>query len=52
VARALKTPELRERMLRDGMEPVGSTPEAFTAFIRSERLKWSRVVKDLGLRVE
>jgi len=52
VAKALKTPELRERMLRDGMEPVGSTPEAFAAFIRSERVKWSRVVKDLGLRVD
>ncbi len=52
VAKALKTPELRERMLRDGMEPVGSTPEAFVAFIRSERVKWSRVVKDLGLRVD
>jgi len=52
VAKALKTPELRERMLRDGMEPVGSTPEAFATFIRSERVKWSRVVKDLGLRVD
>ena len=52
VAKALKQPELRERMLRDGMEPVGSTPEAFAAFIRGERVKWSKVVKDLGLRVD
>ena len=52
VAKALRHPELRERMLRDGMEPVGSAPEAFAAFIRGERAKWSKVVKDLGLRVD
>ncbi|MBC7780172.1 MAG: tripartite tricarboxylate transporter substrate binding protein [Proteobacteria bacterium] len=51
-AKALKMPDLRERMLRDGMEPVGSTPEAFAEFIRNERVKWSKVVRELGLRVE
>ena len=52
VARALKAPEMRERMLRDGMEPVASSPEEFAAFIRSERVKWSKVVRELRLKID
>jgi tripartite-type tricarboxylate transporter receptor subunit TctC len=52
VARALNAPDMRERMLRDGMEPVASTPEAFAAFIRSERVKWAKVVRELGLKID
>jgi tripartite-type tricarboxylate transporter receptor subunit TctC len=42
--RAIRTPELAERLKRDGVEPVGSTPEAFAALIGREIVQW----RDLG----
>ena len=38
--RAVRTPELAERLKRDGVEPVGSTPEAFAALIAREIVQW------------
>ena len=42
--RAVRTPELAERLERDGVEPVGGTPEAFGALIAKEIAQW----RDLG----
>ncbi len=52
VAKVLKVPELRDRLLRDGIEPVGSTPEQYAEHIKKEMIKWSKVVKDSGARVD
>lgn len=52
VVQALQTPEVRERLTGDGAEPVGSTPEAFAAFIRAEIAKWGKVIKAAKLKVE
>jgi tripartite-type tricarboxylate transporter receptor subunit TctC len=49
VARGLAQPDVRERLAGLGADPVGSTPEEFTAWIRSELEKWTRVVKGAGL---
>jgi tripartite-type tricarboxylate transporter receptor subunit TctC len=49
-ANAWRAPALRDRLTRLGWEPVGSTPEAFDAFIRMERRKWADVVKQIGFR--
>ena len=45
-------PELRERYENFGMDIAGGTPEAFGAFLKSEREKWARVVKMSGAKVE
>jgi tripartite-type tricarboxylate transporter receptor subunit TctC len=45
-------PELRERMLSDGAEPIGSTPAAFQKHLASEMAKWRRVVKSAGVKAE
>ena len=50
IAAILKQPEIRDRITVDGAEPVGSTPEAFTAFLKKEMLKWGKVVKESGAR--
>lgn len=48
--RALKEPEVRNRLVADGSDPVGSTPEEFAAYLRSETVKWAKVVKDVGIQ--
>jgi tripartite-type tricarboxylate transporter receptor subunit TctC len=52
VAKAVHAPELTERLAQLGMEPVGSTPEAYGALIQSEIEKWTRVVKTAGIKLE
>lgn len=48
--RALQTRDLRERYIELGVEPVGSTPTQFAAYIQSEIVKWGRVVQSTGLK--
>ena len=38
-------PDFQERLARDGIEPVGGTPEAFAAQIKSDLARWAQVVK-------
>lgn len=52
VARALGTPEIREKLLTLGAEGVGNTPEAFGQFIRAEAAKWAMVVKVSGAKID
>ena len=52
VVRAVKSPELNERMTSLGMEPVGSSPEEYDALIRTEIDKWAGVVKKAGIKIE
>ena len=52
IARALRLPDVRERLLVQGMEPTSSTPEEFSAYIRSEMTKWAKVVKASGAKAE
>jgi tripartite-type tricarboxylate transporter receptor subunit TctC len=43
--RALHADEMKEKLSADGATPVGSTPEEFSALIRSELEKWTRVAR-------
>ncbi len=52
IAKVLKVPDIRERLLRDGIEPIGSTPEQFMEHTKKEAVKWGKVVKDSGARVD
>ena len=47
---ALATPEVRQRMLSQGFEVVGSTPEQFGAYLKSEITKWTKVINDSGAK--
>jgi tripartite-type tricarboxylate transporter receptor subunit TctC len=52
IAKVLKVPGIRDRLLRDGIEPVGSTPEQFLQHTRNEAAKWGKVVRDARVKVE
>lgn len=52
LARAARSPEARERLASLGLTAVGSTPEAFGAFLRGETAKYARVVRDAGIRID
>jgi tripartite-type tricarboxylate transporter receptor subunit TctC len=51
LAKALKDPQLRERMLAVGAEAVGSTPPEFTAFLNTQTGMWSKVLKESGAKL-
>lgn len=52
VQKALARSDVRETLARSGSEPSGIGPTEFTGFIRSEIAKYSKVIKDAGIKVE
>jgi tripartite-type tricarboxylate transporter receptor subunit TctC len=51
-ARAVQAPEVKERMLRFGGAPVGSTPVEFAEFLRAERSKWGKLIREAKLQLD
>ena len=51
VVRVLHMPDVKEKLLNSGTEPVGSSPEELAALIKSEMAKWGKVIKDAGITV-
>ena len=51
-ARALATPDLKERFAKMGSTAASSTPEEFDAFIRRDYERWARVIKSAGIKAE
>ena len=49
IAQIAKSPDVRERMLRDGAEPIGSSPADYARYFSSERDKWLKVTRETGL---
>jgi tripartite-type tricarboxylate transporter receptor subunit TctC len=52
LVRILNSPEVRERILADGSEPVGSAPEDFRRFMLADLAKWAKVVKESGAKLD
>jgi tripartite-type tricarboxylate transporter receptor subunit TctC len=50
--RAVQDPLVRQRIVSDGGEPVGNTPEDFAAIIRADFRKWGDVIRKAGIRVD
>lgn len=51
-ARVLNRPDIRERFLNGGVEPVGGSPEQLTAKMKYDIAKLGKMIKDLGLRAQ
>ena len=52
ILKVLRLPDVRDSLMAQGTEPVGSSPEEFSAFMKSEAAKWARVIKEANIRAE
>jgi tripartite-type tricarboxylate transporter receptor subunit TctC len=52
VIAAVESAEVRDRLAAAGAEPRSSTPEEFRAFINEEIVRWARVIKDAGIKLD
>jgi tripartite-type tricarboxylate transporter receptor subunit TctC len=52
IVKIMRVAEVRDRFAADGFDPVGSTPEEFSQFIRDEIPKWAKLVKSANIRAE
>ena len=52
IVRIIALPDVKERLISQGAEPVGDTPEEFAQFIKAEAAKWGKVIKSLNLKIE
>ncbi|MGH8621574.1 MAG: Bug family tripartite tricarboxylate transporter substrate binding protein, partial [Burkholderiales bacterium] len=50
--RVMQTPEIQKRLTSEGAKFTRTTPDEFTAFVKSEIAKWAKVVKEAGIRVD
>lgn len=51
-AAVLRSTEVRERFSAAGLEPMPSTPEELTAFMKSETVKWAKVIHESGAKID
>lgn len=49
---ALGAADVRKRLIDLGAEPLGSTPQEFTAYVQSELQRWGKLAREAGMRVE
>jgi tripartite-type tricarboxylate transporter receptor subunit TctC len=52
IVKVLKTPDVREKLIAAGSDPVGSTPEEFSAYVKSELARWGKVIRENNIRSE
>lgn len=50
MVQALKTPELRDRLLSMGDDPVGGSPEALAALVQADLAKWPVIMREAGVK--
>ena len=52
IHKALASADLKQRLANSGVEPLVSTPEHFAEFIKSEIVRYAKVIKDAGIKIE
>jgi tripartite-type tricarboxylate transporter receptor subunit TctC len=52
ITRIVNSPEMRDNLGKQGADVRTNTPEEFAAFIRGEKMKWAKVVKDANVKID
>jgi tripartite-type tricarboxylate transporter receptor subunit TctC len=52
ITAVLRLPEIRERFAAAALEPLPSTPDYMAQLMRTEAIKWAKVIKDSGAKVD
>ncbi len=52
IVKGVNSPDIKSFFANMGVEPAGTSPQEFAAFIKSELVKWAKVVKDSGARAD
>jgi tripartite-type tricarboxylate transporter receptor subunit TctC len=52
IHKALASPDLKERLAAGGIEPLTDTPEHFAGFIKSETVRYAKIIKEAGIKIE
>jgi tripartite-type tricarboxylate transporter receptor subunit TctC len=52
INKALQHPDVKAKLALQGAEPLGSSPEEYAAYVKSELARWARVVKQTGVTLE
>jgi tripartite-type tricarboxylate transporter receptor subunit TctC len=50
--KAMSLPEIAEKLIAQGTEPAGTSPEAFGVFMKAETAKWAPVIKSANIRAD
>jgi tripartite-type tricarboxylate transporter receptor subunit TctC len=52
IRKIVEAPDVRQRLIEQGADPVSDTPAEFGAYVKTELARWTKVVKDTGARIE
>jgi tripartite-type tricarboxylate transporter receptor subunit TctC len=52
LVKILNRPDIHDRIVADGSEPVGNSPEAFRQFMLADAAKWAKLVKESGAKLD
>lgn len=52
IRKAVAAPDVRQRLVDLGAEPLGSSPEDFSAFVNAEYAKWGKLINEAGIRAK
>ena len=52
IARTIRLPDVKQKLLDQGADSVGSTPEELDRVVKAELRKWAGVIRDANIRIE
>jgi tripartite-type tricarboxylate transporter receptor subunit TctC len=52
IVKALKTPEINQKLIDFGIQPVGNSPAEYAQLLKSETQRWHKLIKDLGIKLD
>ena len=52
IAKAIASPDIRDRMLQEGAKPIGDTPAEFGRFVRDEISRWTKIIQQAGIKLD